>query len=246
MPDGTARRVFIYGSCVSRDTFGFLDADHELSGYVARQSAISVGAPAAGVDEQLPRLESAFQDRMVRGDIAGNVLTTLERAAQRTDILLLDLVDERGGVVAVGGGFVSRLAEFWRAGGRDVARGCRHIPFGADDHFSLWAPAISRILERVTELGLRDRMAVLATPWADRLDDGSLLEVPGWMTPPAVANAQYVRYFDHLERREGVRLLRLPAELARSSRHHRWGPSPFHYSDEAYEWLAERIRHDLG
>jgi hypothetical protein len=239
---GSPRRVLIYGSCVSRDTFGFLTSDHELLGYTARQSAISVGAPAAGVAERLAPLASAFQDRMVRGDIAGNLLSTLDAKAASTDLLLLDLVDERGGVVRIGGGYVSRLAEFWSSGGREIARGCVHVPFGDDEHFALWAPAVDRVLDHVGELGLLGRVVVLATPWADRLDDGTPLEVPGWMTPPRVANAQYERYFDHLDGRDGIRLLRLPSDLARSSLDHRWGPSPFHYQDQAYEWLADRVR----
>ena len=240
-PDARTR-TFIHGSCVSRDTFGFLPDTFELTYYVARQSMISVDRPVADIASRLKPLASAFQDRAVRGDIAGDALRRLAGRADHADILLMDLTDERGGVLEVGDSYVSKLAEFWGNGGRELARGARHIAFGSDEHFALWSKAWDHYEERVAGLGLRDRLVVLHTPWASHLDDGSPLTVPGWMLEPAVANELYQRYIAHLAGRE-VTLLELPEELVRSSAGHRWGPSPFHYMDAAYQYLAAQITH---
>jgi len=233
-------RALIFGSCVSRDTFEFLPEGFRLLSYVARQSSISVDAPAAGLQSRLTGLPSAFQNRMVSGDVRGDFLDVAERLAPEVDLLLLDLVDERGGVIATDGGYVTRLAELWSAGGREATRGGTHVAFGTDEHFALWTAAVTQVVERLRELGLAERTVVLRTPWADRLAEGGPVPVPDWMTEPAVANAQYVRYFDTLAKLD-LAVVELPAELARSTADHRWGPSPFHYTAEAYEFLAAAI-----
>lgn len=233
-------RVLIYGSCVSRDTFEFLPAGHRLIAYVARQSAISVGSPAQGVQADLTELPSAFQNRMVAGDVRGDLLDVLTRRSPEVDLLLVDLIDERGGVISIGGGHVTKLAELWSAGGRTATRGGRHIPFGTDEHFVLWVPAVDAIVARIGELDLLAKTVVLRTPWAAQLDDDEPVPVPGWMTPPAEADAQYTRYFEHLLSL-GLTVVELPAELARSTTDHQWGPSPFHYTAQAYGHLAAGI-----
>ena len=237
--------VLIFGSCVSRDTFAFLPDSFRLLSYVARQSAISVGAPAAGVQERLTRLPSSFQDRVVRGDVRGDFLETVERLSPKVDLLLIDLIDERGGVVHVNGGYVTKLAELWNAGGAAATARGRRIAFATDDHFALWSAATHRIAERLRALDLFDRTLVLRTPWASTMPSGADVPVPSWMTRPDTANAQYVRYFAHLEAL-GHRIVSLPESQAQSTESHRWGPSPFHYTDEAYTFLAAEIRARAG
>ena len=236
----TRTRVLIFGSCVSRDTFEFLPDSFRLLSYVARQSAISAGAPAAGVAGRLKQLPSAFQNRVVSGDVKGDLDEVLTRLAPEIDVMLVDLIDERGGVIGVGSGFVTKLAELWTAGGAAATAGGRRIPFASDEHFALWSAAMERIAGRLRSLGLLERTIVLRTPWASTMSSGDAVPVPTWMTPPETANAQYERYFARLEEL-GYEILTLPSELARSTEAHRWGASPFHYTDEAYTHLATEI-----
>ncbi|WP_082817062.1 DUF6270 domain-containing protein [Janibacter terrae] len=240
--EGTQERVrtFIYGSCVSRDTLEVMGDTHEVLRYVARQSAISVAQPAAGVAEQLAPIASSFQERMVRGDIEGNLLSELTTHADSIDQLVIDLIDERSGVVATSGGYVTRLSEIWSAGGARATRGGEHLQFGTDAHFALWSAAMTRIVAAVDQLGLLDRTVSLRTPWAAHDDSGHELDVPEWMMAPEEANQRYRRYYDRLERL--VPMIDLPSDLAVSPVDHRWGASPFHYSTAAYEYLAEQLR----
>lgn len=233
-------RALIYGSCVSRDTFEFLPDSYKLLTYVARQSAISVGAPADGVASRLKDLPSAFQNRMVSGDVRGDMLAVVERHAADIDVLLIDLIDERGGVLPLGGGFVTKLSELWSAGGREIAAGVRLLAFGSDDHFAAWRRAFDHIVDELDRLGLRRRTLVLKTPWAALAPDGSDIPIPDWMTPPDTANHLYERYFRHVADL-GLAVVELPDDLARSPLDHRWGPSPFHYTEQAYRFLADQI-----
>ena len=233
-------RTFIYGSCVSRDTFKYLPEGFVLHRYVARQSLISAGNTASGVKEKLTPLKSQFQQRMVAGDLEGNLYSSLQNAATSVDLVLIDLVDERGGVVEVGGGYATKLNEFWGAGGREASRGAKQLTFGSDEHFRLWAAGATRLVEELSRLDLRRRTVVLRAEWASTFEDGEAFTVPDWMTAPAEANQAYERYFGYLGRL-GLRIVTLPHELAHTSHDHEWGASPFHYQDAAYEYFAREI-----
>ncbi|MEE1650729.1 DUF6270 domain-containing protein [Brachybacterium sp. J144] len=239
--DSAEVRTFIYGSCVSRDTFKYLPERFVLHRYVARQSLISAGNSTTGVKEKLSPLTSPFQQRMVAGDLDGNLYSSLKNAGDAVELILIDLVDERGGVVALGGGYATKLNEFWGAGGREASRGAHLLPFGTDEHFERWSAGAERFVAELRELGLLHRAVVLRADWASTYEDGDAFPVPDWMTPPAEANAAYGRYFDHLSTL-GLRIITLPQELAHTSRDHEWGASPFHYQDAAYEYFAQEIQ----
>lgn len=234
-------RTFIWGSCVSRDTFGFLPEDFSLMQYVARQSLISAGSDASAVRSELTEPASKFQARMVRGDLAGDLYRALDQHAGKIDIVLIDLVDERGGVVRFGDAYATKLSEFWSAGGREASRGAAQVAFGTDEHFVLWREGAERFVGALRAAELLTRTLVLHAPWASSYDTGEELKIPEWMVAPDTANQQYVRYVAAL-RELGLRVAELPEELARTSKDHQWGASPFHYQRLAYEYFAEVIR----
>ena len=163
----------------------------------------------------------------MRGDVRGDLDETLERLAPQVDVLLVDLIDERGGVVAVGGGYVTKLSELWNAGGAAATAGGRQVRFATDEHFALWSAASERIAGKLRALGLFQRTLVLRTPWASRMPSGAPVPVPTSMTAPETANAQYARYFTRLEEL-GYEILRsAQMELSpQSTEAHEWGPSP--------------------
>lgn len=237
---GTEVRTFIWGSCVSRDTFGYLPDAFRLHRYVARQSLISAGDDASRIRAKLRPLSSAFQQRMVVGDLEGNLYAALDASASDVDLVLVDLVDERGGVIDFSPGHATKLNEFWGAGGREASRGSRHVPFGTDEHYELWEKGTRRFVSRLHQLGLFRRTVVLRAPWASSYADGEAMELPDWMMRPAEADRLYERYFGRLEQL-GLRIVELPADLARSTRDHQWGASPFHYQHAAYEFFAREI-----
>ncbi len=238
-------RIFIFGSCVSRDTFEFLIEDAQLNRYVARQSSISAFAGDPGLTDQLRHFDSPFQERVVKHDLRSSLTAELNSASNDVDLVVIDLVDERGGVMQFENGIATRLAEFWSHGGREASKNAKHISFGSDEHFSMWKESVSMLRQLLIELGLFDKTVVLNTPWASTNDRGETLEIPSWMIEPKTANQLYVRYFDTLEA-FGFRTITLPDELAVSPIDHKWGTSPFHYVESAYLFLANSIRAELS
>lgn len=236
-------QVFIYGGCVSRDTFRFLDDSFVLQRYVARQSAISAMSPASpSLLKRLSPSSSSFQQRMVEWDVRSSLVTHLRRDAPSTDLLLVDLNVERLGALRTENGYVTRSNELWTgANGARALRGAPSVTFGSEAHFELWSHAWTRLVASLVDLGLLEKTLLLETPWATHLNDGTALTTSPGTIEPTKANETYVRYYRHLSGL-GVRCATLPEALAVSHAAHQWGAGPYHYIDDAYDWLADAIR----
>ena len=125
-----------------------------------------------------------------------------------------------------------------------MVEGARHIPFGEDEHFTLWAPRAEKLREVLRELGLFDKTVVLRVPWA-------LVTTEGKSTPWSMgtnareANAAYHRYYEHLAGL-GFRILELQPLGVLADPEHRWGLAPFHYTQDVYGEIMQRVLSDLA
>lgn len=246
-PQPPVVRVAIYGSCVARDSVDLAGGDRfEVTDYVARQSLISAGRDASARFPDDAQVSSAFQRRMMEADFAGDLEQRLTVAAETADVLLWDITDERHGVhVFEDGAVVTRsidvvaVPEALAA----VEKG-RHLPFGTDEHFELWATRAHELRDRLVALALFDRVLVLQVPWALVTSDGR--ETPGSMGTSAFeANEAYRRYYQHL-RDLGFRVIELQPLGVIADPEHRWGLAPFHYTQGVYEEIIGRIIADVS
>lgn len=105
---GTAKiRVAILGSCVTRDLFEFqknaLD-NFEVCFYMARSSVISyMGMP--NTDSRIKITGDGFEDKRARYDLFKNHWSDLEQS--QPDIILVDFIDERIGLIQHNGSIFS-------------------------------------------------------------------------------------------------------------------------------------------
>lgn len=234
------KKIFLYGSCVSRDTFSFFGDDYELAGYVARQSMISAMNKPASLVRPRQELASNFQMRQLRGDLDSTLLRQLAAASTGLDLLLVDLVDERLGVLRIiGGSFATYSSEFKQSRSLDSVKGkTKTLQFGSDEHFEAWRDAAAVFARFIDILGLRSRTLVLETPWASAAEDGT--PVPDSFTMVAEeANAKYERYYAYLREDLLLNTFRLPDSDVYSTEDHQWGMSPYHYVERAYETIRE-------
>lgn len=234
-------RVAIVGSCVSRDTFEFLDQRRfELVKYVARQSLISsYSRPAAITDTDLTRLRSDFQRRTVRADHSSSLAHDLLSLGDSVDLVLWDLTDERFGVWDLGAGqFVTRSVELIASGlDESIAQRARLVPFGSRRHLSLWAHAVPRFASTLRQTSLSRPPLLLAPPWATTDERGR--EVEAALVPEPLTARRIVRRY--LKRAGEVPTISIPASRVVASSEHRWGAAPYHYTDDVYLEMADHI-----
>ena len=238
-----ARRVrtLVHGSCVSRDTFEFLDPKvFELRAYVARQSLISAMGSAAPEPVGLARLESPFQRRMLAGDAASSLPGMLRGLAAEVDLVVLDLFDERLGVFEhLDGSFTTDSVELRTLGEEGLTAGSMHHRFGSRLHRRLFETALEAFRALLDEISLRDRTVLLAPPWAAANREA------GEPTPSFGDRAEAMNpVFDHYVA-AAVHALDVPVlgkdVQTYAEPEHRWGSAPFHYDDETYTALASEV-----
>lgn len=239
---GTPLRVTVYGSCVARDAVDLAGRDRlVVTDYIARQSLISADTDASGRFPEDAQVAHRFQKRMMEADFAGDLTERLAAVADRTDLLLWDLTDERHGVhVFEDGTVVTRSIDLMAVPEvLETVDGARRIPFGTDEHFELWAPRATALRDALVKLGLFEATVVLQVPWALVTADGR--ETPGSMGTTAVqANESYRRYFELL-RELDFQLLELQPLGVLADPDHRWGLAPFHYTQDVYDEIIRRV-----
>lgn len=233
--------VAIYGSCVSRDLVPMLPNPATVATYVARQSIISAMTRPVAVRTQ-PALESAFQRRMVLGDVASDATRLLRSVRARLRFLFVDLVDERFGVLDLGDGrYITPSFEFANSGAafQEQFPTARSIDFGTDEHWELWTSAAQRFARFLRDSGLRGKTRLLEAPFASHAIDGSSIP-PFRQISAADWNQRYERYYRYLNSR-GLVTIRLSPDEVHGDVEHRWGLAPYHYSTSASDLLIQRF-----
>ncbi len=234
-------RTLVYGSCVSRDTFEFLQPHgFQLVKYIARQSIVSAGAPLP--IEQLPDIHctSAFQRRMLIGDWTGSLIPTLRRMHRRIDLILWDICDERLGFRLSDDGAFTRSVDSLSTG---LDPACSSWPihtFGAPSHFQHWTKHASKFVAYLDRLGLRHKTIVIAPPWAE-VDDYGHRTKPSFGITARIGNARNRPYYDYLRDTTGLRHIGTNRSVTASSAH-QWGAAPFHYLFHDYVAIADEIQ----
>jgi hypothetical protein len=231
---------FIYGSCVTRDTFTPGRSEISLAGYVARYSIARLPFPkAAPLD--LSAIPSDFQRRMVATDLANGLEHAL--TAAQFDFLLIDFIDDRLGLVELPPGMATRSNEL-------IA--CRHVPadakiikHGLGLFLVHWTEGAKLLARMVEERALQGRIVVNRVLWAQSLSDGRHVSAAlPYMSEAfisernAVLTEQY-RIFSELLDAE---FLDYPDECMVGDPNHKWGISPFHYIPAFYERQYEQLK----
>ncbi|MDO4716404.1 MAG: DUF6270 domain-containing protein [Propionibacteriaceae bacterium] len=234
-------RVALWGSCVTRDLMEIMPARYRVARYIARQSWISAGSNATGAVGDLGQLGGRFQTRMAHDDVAGSALSELRAvlASNSADCLVLDLCDERLGVVRMpDGSFVTRSVEKMRHGVQDSldSKG-EVIPFATLAHLNLWIERAEAVVAALQQAGLTGRAFVLAPDWALVDDKGKTTPASFGLSAPC-ANQWFERYYDVLAQL-GLPVLRFTEVVADTE--HRWGLAAFHYDRASSDSMAEAL-----
>lgn len=233
-------KFFVYGGCVSRDTYELMKDEHALVHYIARQSLISATSKP---ERRLPTpsLSSDFNSRMVRGDIESSLFPKISQYSKDTDVFIFDILSERLGVYRIyGGTYITNSVELERS---DILSNLKVpktlIKFGTDRHFDLWKESATKLKKHLTSNGLFDSTYVIRANWTDVTLQGT--PTPKFRSMDAeTANQMYHRYYELLEQLQ-FRIIEPARDITFSDEHHKWGPSQYHYQREFYESVVDHL-----
>lgn len=236
----TPLKIFFLGSCVSRDMARIVNIEDrfEVGPYVARQSWISGMSESTPAPTEMTALTSPFQQRMVEADLASSLTSRLIDDTSDIDILLIDLIDERYGVVPTSNGYVTNSYELRNSKWKKILASGDLIEFGSDQHFELWSSAASELLSLLDGIGLSSKACFIDTQYAVSIDTGE--PIVGKAIPPEVRNEQFNRYYDRL-RDSQLHRIAMPSHLTVADSRHAWGVEPFHYIPQFYAHMADEV-----
>jgi hypothetical protein len=222
-------RMAIHGSCVSRDMLEVCGAADALVLYRARSALATKGTPPLrGPMPFLDRLGSAFNRRMLRQDLA-----KVPFAPVGADVVILDLIDERFGVLRCGASLVTDSNLFRESGADGTLDVQPAFERGSPEHLAQFRLGCEAFRTELTRVGLP--VVVHSSRWATRY-------LPGDGDAPYEDPDVIARENDLLERLEGIvrEVIAPDLVIAPDDRtvvatpDHRWGLAPYHYQDAYY------------
>lgn len=233
MKQESAKRVFIYGSCVSRDVFTFdNDCDFELVNYVARSPMASALSNKPMLEVDIEGNDSAFQRKMLFFDLEKRLLHELDNC--EFDFLLVDLIDERINLIRTKNeGLVAYSNELLRTGYKFREEDGELISGFSTESFAMWENAWAEFIDFARKKEFFEKIRVIEVYWA-RCEAG--LVAPGYtdeslrLANEWLENA-YKRVRSDLPENQ---IIYIPKELCFADPEHIWGFSPFHYMKKYY------------
>jgi len=242
-------RVSIFGSCVTRDLFEDPALRPALAQYAARSSLVSAVASPVALDASNVRLESAFQRRCLVEDFEKSFFANLRSAAP--DWLIVDLIDERFGLLRTSGSFVTESSAFVSAGLRDELGGdVTELRRLTEDTMRLLDEAIGVFAARVTDVVPPERVIVHRATWmTSYVRDGAVVRFPDERAAFAERHSAALRRaYDTFAVRLGgaAPTVDLAGRGYRADAAHRWELEPFHYEPRYNAEAVDRLRSLFG
>lgn len=243
-------RVAIVGSCITRDLWPVRgDGAADLL-YVSRTSLASLFAPPVAdfrPPGERPEALGRHQQAAVIDDLAKTALGRL--VAFRPTHLILDFIDERFDLLAVGPSTVTRSWELEVSGYLDDPAfvGARTLPRLSPEAEGLWRAGAAEFAAMIRATPLAEAALILhAARWAT-ISRPAPGQAGGDLIALAGGGDHVARQNDLLGRYEAriAALLPMARVEAPSSRiadeGHRWGFSPFHYVPEYYALIWDQL-----
>jgi hypothetical protein len=220
----------IIGSCVSRDILTAMNNDDLIGVYVARTSLASVGskpwldAPQITFSDKI----RPWHQRMLHIDFRK---THAEHFARmKGDIVIIDLIDERGSLIEVEPGHYVTHSDILALSNFDQVSDKRKIATFSEEGFAAWTSALPRFASILLDNVPEDRIVIHHALFA------------GPSKPSLLANSYLDRMYGELYRLLPKALpLRASPENFEAPRDHKWGYAPFHYVDGYYQELASAL-----
>ena len=228
-------KVSIFGSCVSRDSLDFTPDLFEINCYFARSSFASLSSkPYQGSMDFLDLMESDFQKKMVKHDLAKDVF--LENTFSDSDVILIDLIDER-----------FDLIQFACGSNCTLSLELSHVIKSINDYkvfrsnslnyLGLFEKGFKKFIKSI-EVPL-SRIRIIETYWAEADDKNERID-----TKLSKKNnlKLFLLYSIVKKYLPDTSFIKVPSQYLITSNTHKWGAAPFHYIDEFYYYILDEIK----
>lgn len=237
--DGT--KILIWGSCVSRDAFDFVNNPHQVIKFISRQS-FATGLDDRGIEAKdfldkkkkeakdkkyfLKCLESDFlklsKDEIIKTDF---------------DVFVLELIDERFRIAQCNSGLYTysttgKTVEYHR-----VEKITLH-DFDSDFKFELWSKGIMKLFSLLKEKNIK--IILNKVYWTHNTSDSFSKE----KLSDIVRNNMFLdKLYNFIEEKYGniIEIISYPTGVFEADVNHKWNHEPFHYTLPTYEYFMQQF-----
>jgi hypothetical protein len=229
------QKIFVLGSCVSRDTLTYArDDSFQLTGYLTRTSFASALEGRTVPDNYSDKLASPFQARCVASDLAKSLPEILETS--EFDKLVLDFIDERFDLFEFEDGAICTISSPLVAGGFEPAKTKgRVIKSGSKEHLERWVDGWNRLCAQLRTMNRLDAVRVNRVFWSKVADDGEGFGARYSNEQIDAANDVLAVLYDLASKTlKEDQFISFDAKNCIGATKHKWGREPFHYIDDYY------------
>lgn len=235
-------KFVIFGSCVTRDVFEFVDKSAcVLVRYFARSSLGSAYAEGKIESVDVSRIASAFQRGVVCADLNKEFRGFL--GSCDFDCLIYDPIDERFDLLLLEGEGLCTLSNELKQvyEGKCEASG-RRLKSGSEEFFVRWEKGWSALIAQLDGIGKRAALRINKVFWAERTAASDDFRPSYDATGITRANEFLGRIYSRMLRDiPQEQFFEFSQELMVGASEHKWGKSPFHYVAAYYSSLASRL-----
>lgn len=236
------------GSCVSRDIYNqYPEGSYEIVEYYARSSLISaMSAPPSDAKIDLSDIKSPFQRRMVEFELSRQMKSSV--GLLEFDYLLLDFIDERHDILEISpDSYVTLTTEFMDSGymERNPLMKNKIVKCGSVRFKLLWLEALSKYMELADVFDFKRKLVLNRAMWATLMDTGEV--IPGTSSIYTLYNNNLLEWMYHMidPYLSEHQVISAPPSYILTTRNHRWGPAPFHFVAEYYDYFCIEIKNRL-
>lgn len=232
-------KFVIFGSCVTRDVFEFMDmADCELVRYFARSSLGSAYAASKVEGIDVSGIASAFQRAVVCADL-NKEFEDFMRSGE-FDCLIYDPIDERFDLLLLEDDRVctlsNELRQVYKAA--DIVN-ARRLKSGSEEFYAHWESGWIAFIAQLDRLEKRAALCINKVFWAETTAAGDDFRPSYDAAGIKRANEFLERIYSRMSRDiPQEQFFEFPQELMVGANEHKWGASPFHYVEAYYSGLA--------
>ena len=226
-------KVFIFGSCVSRDPFEIADErDFEIIDYVARTSIASLSAEPY-VDENIVKnIPSKWQQRMVLGDMNKSFFSKLLNTS--FDVLLIDLIDERFNLSIKGQSVHTISSEYKKA--LYTPNSYRSIKRFSDEKFRLWEKGLEKLVTFLKKNRLENKIVLNKVYWTHKIGQDGIVNERYSPQDIKEANDDLKRMYTKISTLlPYIKTIEYPENQLFTDPSHKWGVEPFHYNENIFK-----------
>lgn len=244
--ENEAYKICIFGSCCTRDVFEYDEYDRfSLCTYIARQSIIStIDIKVPILMNEIP-LDSSFQKKQIYSDFNKTAFEQMRKVD--ASWLIIDLVDERFDLAKIGDGIVTNSDLLQRMKNFDdkksIIKKIKQSTFFTVNNMNI-DDMINQWCERILKVFPSNRIIIHKVYCSDKYIN-NICQIKNFSSVMlqyiSGLNDLYKYMYERMELRlNGCHVIDCSTGIM-ADEGHKWGLEPFHFQEEYYKKVLEKI-----